>query len=136
MGESVRRLFLIDADSCRFDNPKLPFDGVVLQGGGQCLDESQEVGVGWAGREAEHGDAGILARQEDEGIGKIEIERNEAAAFRAAALNQSAIFIAGERLLDDGADIMTCGDEDGFAAQAEVLVELEFHAADSSGTLT
>jgi len=92
--------------------------------------------VGWAAWEAEHGDAGILARQEDERIGEVEIKRDEAATFRAAALNQSAIFITGERLLDHGADIMTCDDEDGFAAQAKVFVELEFHAAGSSGTLT
>ena len=92
--------------------------------------------MGWAGRKAEHGDAGILARQEDEGIGEVEIECDEAATFRAAGLNQGAILITGERLLGNGADIMTCGDEEGLAAQAEVLVELEFHAAGSSGTLT
>lgn len=134
--ESVGRLLLIDADAAGFDNPKFAFDGFVFERAGQRLNETEQIRVRGLRREAKDGDAGIAAGKEDERIGKIEVERDEAAAFRAAMRNQIRVAAFLHPLLRDGRDIMTRGAQDVLATLAEVFVELEFHAAGSSGTVT
>ena len=84
----------------------------------------------------EDGDSGIEAGLKDKWISKIQVEGYKAAVFQPAALDDRVILKACERLLSDGTGIVTGGDENGFPARAEVLVQLEFHAAGSNGTLT
>jgi len=69
-------------------------------------------------------------------FGEVEVEGDKAATFLAAVFDQVAVFRAGQHLLENGADIMPRRSEDFRAAVAEVLIELELHAAGSSGIST
>ena len=60
----------------------------------------------------------------------------QAATVRFTTGNQPPVFRVLQRLLGGGADIVTRGFKDALAADAEVFVESEFHAAGSSGTFT
>jgi len=127
---------LVDADPAKFDDPKFPFDRLLLQGRYKCPYERVKVRVRGARREPEDGNPGIVTRHENKRVGEIEVEGDKAATFLAAAFDQVAVLRAGQRLLENRADIMSRRSEDFRAAVAEVLIELELHAAGSSGIST
>jgi hypothetical protein len=135
-GNSVRRLLLINANSRRFDDPKFAFDPFAFQGGCEGFHETVNVGVRRLRGQTQDGNACVTTGKENERIGEIEIKSDETPPFRSTVFDQLGVNGLLHALPGHRGDVVAGGAQYFLPVQTEILIELEFHAAGSSGTVT
>jgi len=126
----------VDTNSSRLDDPKFSRDIFFAQAFNES--SNQEInrrGCNAAGK-AQNDNAGIFFRWILKGRGKIHIQRDQAAAFRATIADQFAVRRLLHLLFRDGGRIVSRSNQAGLAESPQILVELESHAAGSRGTAT
>jgi len=87
-------------------------------------------------RNAQHGDASVLAWWEPKYIGEIEVERDECPSFDPARFDQFFVTSTAEVLTGNGCYVVTGCQEEIYCPVAQVFVELCFQAGRSRGTST
>ena len=88
------------------------------------------------GRQPDHYDAGGAVRRETPDVREVKVERNQTASFRPADVEQPLVGTPAQPLGLNGDDIMTSDCEELPSSGSEVLIELELHLADATGTVT
>lgn len=130
------RFFLVDADTATFDNPKFAGKFFCFERIRQSLNECGQINGRRLRWQAKHGDSRVTARQKDQRISETQVERDKAARFSSAELDQFGIDDALKTLLRYGRNIVPGSRKNFLATPAEVLVELQLQTAGSSGTST
>ncbi len=88
------------------------------------------------GRAAKHCDSVMLQWWKTEGIGEVEIQRDDAALIQLATCGDFLIGGGAKVLFRHGAGIMPGVRKQIPAPQAEIFIELEFHETGSRETGT
>jgi len=133
---SPLRLFPVNADPPRFNNPGLALGILLLQ----CLDQglAQQIQFGLidlAGRPEDH-DSGGVFRGKMNRRGEIQIQGDQATPLVSAGFRKFAILGLPHLLFGDRGDIVSRRLQLGGLRPSQILVEFEFQRADGSGIST
>jgi len=79
-------------------------------------------------------DARALFGREAWNLTEVAIECDQRAGFRNASLKHNLVRCAGKPLLANGHHVLTGLPQEVDAASADVLIDLDFHTADSTGS--
>ena len=119
--------------TARLDDPKLAFDRTCAREGQKLPQAALEKSCRRRRAEFENHDSGSSLRRETRHLTEIAIERDQCAPLGRANF-KSLISRAGEPLLGGSHDIMTSLSQKTHPASADVLIDLDFQGAGSTGT--
>jgi hypothetical protein len=127
---------LVDSNAAGFDDPQAAFNRVSRQSTEQATDHgAQQIGARIS-RNADNCNPSRGVRWETNHIGEIKIQRNQAAALPRAEREEIGIRATLEALITNRFDVVAQLVENPQGPAAEVLVELESHAAVGVGMST
>ena len=110
-----------------FDDPQPPGERLDVQGANERFKSGLEISRRRSFRQPDDRDAGIVGRWKDQGIGEIDVERDQRPSFATADLDEVPVVGCRQLLCCHSAGIVARGIEQLLPPHAEVFVEFEFH---------